>query len=278
MKKISFIVLTMVLFAISNSVFAQSSVVVLNGNLAVYPEDLGYFTEYPKNQIETINQNATYGYDGWRLPTVEELQLIQKNKDQISNLFGAHYAHNDTKSIFHLGFNVRLVTTSKSIAARDSEAAEKKRLEDEQKRLIEEERKTHIVINGVRWAAHNESGYYEVRARHCPKGYRLPTKKEMESLVKVSNYWTTEDGVTGRMFVSGDVRLFLPAAGYQESAPYRHTIEMGVIGRYLTNETWGSAVYTLQFDKNKAEVWQSSTASGTTSNVCLYSVRCVCSE
>jgi len=49
----------------------------------------------------------------------------------------------------------------------------------------------------------------------CPSGWRVPTKSELESLRSISNQWTTQNGVKGRIFGSGmdDKTLFLPAVG-----------------------------------------------------------------
>ena len=82
-------------------------VVVLHGYLKVYPEDLGQFDSYPQNIVEQINKNAEYGYDTWRLPTKEEMQLIQANKGKIGGLTSANYMTSNTR---YTKGTVRLVT------------------------------------------------------------------------------------------------------------------------------------------------------------------------
>jgi uncharacterized protein (TIGR02145 family) len=47
----------------------------------------------------------------------------------------------------------------------------------------------------------------------CPKGWRVPTYMEFETLINSNSIWTTINGVRGRLFGSGDSILFLPAAG-----------------------------------------------------------------
>ena len=53
--------------------------IVLEGFLKLYPEDLGEFSREPNQLIKQINQQKRYGYNSWRLPTQEELDLIRSN-------------------------------------------------------------------------------------------------------------------------------------------------------------------------------------------------------
>lgn len=85
----------------------SKGVVVLHGYLKVYPEDLGQFDSYPQRIVEQINKNAEYGYDTWRLPTREEMQLIQANKGKIGGLTSTNYMTNSTK---YTKGTIRLVT------------------------------------------------------------------------------------------------------------------------------------------------------------------------
>ena len=47
----------------------------------------------------------------------------------------------------------------------------------------------------------------------CPKGWRLPTKSEMESLIEYDGGYITQNGVNGRIFGHHPNFIFLPAAG-----------------------------------------------------------------
>jgi uncharacterized protein (TIGR02145 family) len=54
-----------------------------------------------------------------------------------------------------------------------------------------------------------------------PSGWRIPTADEIKSLLdtnKVTNEWTTENGINGRKFTdkASGHSLFLPAAGYRD--------------------------------------------------------------
>lgn len=62
-----------------NSKRERTDVVVLEGFLKLYPEDLGEFSRKPNQLIKQINQQKRYGYNSWRLPTQEELDLIRSN-------------------------------------------------------------------------------------------------------------------------------------------------------------------------------------------------------
>ena len=62
-----------------NSKRERKDVVVLEGFLKLYPEDLGEFSKEPSWLIKQINQQERYGYSSWRLPNQEELDLIRSN-------------------------------------------------------------------------------------------------------------------------------------------------------------------------------------------------------
>ena len=80
----------------------------------------------------------------------------------------------------------------------------------------------------------------------CPKGWRVPTHKEHQSLVKSGNEWTTLNGVNGCLFGSGDNTLFLSAS----------------VGRHYNN---GSLE-----DVNTYGCYWSSNASGTNGSVLFF--------
>ena len=84
------------------------------------------------------------------------------------------------------------------------------------------------VIGGLRWAGTNvgEVGcfigtpndfgnYYTFDEAQvaCPEGWRTPTTKEFAALIAVGHERTHVGGVSGRMFGSGDNRVFFPGGG-----------------------------------------------------------------
>lgn len=97
------------------NISGQKEVIVLYNYLKVYPKDLGEFDSYPQRVVEQINKNADYGYDTWRLPTKEEMQLIIANKGEIGGLTSTNYMTSNAKNTKG---TVRLVTDGapKSVA------------------------------------------------------------------------------------------------------------------------------------------------------------------
>ena len=85
-----------------------------------------------------------------------------------------------------------------------------------------------VVINGVRWATKNVGAFapedygnyytWEEAKTACPKGWRLPTKVEFESLINAGNVWTTQNGKNGCKFGEPNNFVFFPAAGYRLSS------------------------------------------------------------
>ena len=57
--------------------------VQLLGYLWVYPEDLGDFKQVPVGVIQTINEQAPYGRNNWRIPTPDELSVMEANAEKI---------------------------------------------------------------------------------------------------------------------------------------------------------------------------------------------------
>jgi len=45
----------------------------------------------------------------------------------------------------------------------------------------------------------------------CPKGWRMPTSKELEKLIEIGGEWTTINGIYGRKFENDNNLLFLSA-------------------------------------------------------------------
>lgn len=78
MKKSLFLLLVMLAFVPTLSA-QNNDVITLFGYLHVFPNDLGKFESEPKNIISNINENQTFGYCTWRIPTKEELSLLQSN-------------------------------------------------------------------------------------------------------------------------------------------------------------------------------------------------------
>ncbi|MDE6006300.1 MAG: CsgG/HfaB family protein [Muribaculaceae bacterium] len=76
----------------------------LYGFLTVYPFDLGIFNSNPASIIEMINRQANYGYNDWRLPDKDELDLMLNNKNTLGLKGTVKYAD----SMSHFSINEKL--------------------------------------------------------------------------------------------------------------------------------------------------------------------------
>ena len=140
-----------------------------------------------------------------------------------------------------------------------------------------------VVINDVRWATRNvdtpgtfaknpESAgglftWYEAQDA-CPRGWRLPTREESQSLDAVGGEWTAVNGVNGRTFGTVPNQLFLPAAGHRAASSGALT-GVGAWGFYWCSMPSGTdGAMTLAIDSADSGVSASNRAHG-------FSVRCV---
>uniref|UniRef100_UPI0040291020 hypothetical protein n=1 Tax=Candidatus Cryptobacteroides bacterium TaxID=3085639 RepID=UPI0040291020 len=89
--------------------------ITLYGYLHVFPKDVGEFKALPEQLLSAINNQGQYGYDSWRLPTIEELSIMRANSDLIPNLKNADYLCSDSSN----GGYARLVTTDSSVKQRE---------------------------------------------------------------------------------------------------------------------------------------------------------------
>lgn len=93
-----------------------------------------------------------------------------------------------------------------------------------------------------------------------PTGWRIPTLAEIQSLVdqtKVTNEWTTQNGVNGRRFtdrITG-ANIFLPAFGWRDDKGV--LIHSDLDGRYWssTRNTTAYVTYDIFFSKDNAAYW-----------------------
>jgi len=199
-----------------------TSVITLLGYLQVYPDDLGEFSSAPTSIIANINRQELYGYNDWRLPTQEELDLMRANSSKLGLKNNEYMVYNGRAG------NVRLVTTGKTVT--------------EKKEAHEATRTNGVQINGVIWATcnvgtvgtfvsnHGECGKYytfEEAQKVCPQGWRLPTASEFIELLKSSYTLTRMDGVYGLLVGTESRQIFFSACGYFENEKERFRTTKG---------------------------------------------------
>ncbi len=102
---------------LDNSVKGPKTVQVLYDYLYVFPEDLGAFTNCPNKIIEITNRNISYGYSDWRLPTAEEVEIMQANSTLLRLDDAYNYASSDI-DWSGKSYKVRLVRTKITIQQR----------------------------------------------------------------------------------------------------------------------------------------------------------------
>jgi len=142
----------------------------LLGYLWVYPEDLGNFKQPPMGVIASVNAQNLNGRNNWRIPTPDELAVLEANADKVG-LGDDIYLATD-----HCNGVLRLVSTNES----------------KKEQLVRTG--DGVLINGTLWATKNvgaSSPYDRGRTFNslsdainaCPKGWRLPTKQECNDLL-----------------------------------------------------------------------------------------------
>lgn len=92
-----------------DSQYIEKKIHLLYDYLYVYPEDLGTFSSNPELLINITNKNAAYGYTDWRLPTQEEMSLLEANTRLISLNRSTSYAYQNIWNYQKGNFTVRLV-------------------------------------------------------------------------------------------------------------------------------------------------------------------------
>ncbi len=94
------------------------------------------------------------------------------------------------------------------------------------------------------WSASRDSSLYPLAWEDindpCPKGWRMPTQEELQSLFSVGKKWQSRTGINGCWFFEGDNLLFLPAAGYRYERDGKVYLE-GVNGAYWSNTAIGAS-------------------------------------
>ena len=80
-------------------------------------------------------------------------------------------------------------------------------------------------------------------------GWYVPTRTELEALAGLTNAWTTQNGVNGRLFtISTGKTLFLPAAGFVDNKYSNGLSNVTTFGYYWSSTNYDETyAYSLQF-------------------------------
>ena len=168
---------------------------LLLGYLWVYPEDLGNFKQVPIGVINSINAQTPFGHNNWRIPTPDELVVMEANAERIG-LGDEIYLATD-----HRNGVLRLVC-----------------IDGEDLNL-----NNFCKIGNTLWAKSNfgtereaEKGRpltYQEALSKAPAGYRLPTEEEALELI-YSGEARFGDMIYGKS-------IYLPYTGNGEQYNYK---------------------------------------------------------
>ena len=127
------------------------------------------------------------------------------------------------------------------------------------------------------WNSGTESSPVKTESDPCPEGWRVPTKSELNSLIKCHSYWTANDAdqvgywLSGEKTYTEDVpQVFFPASGLRNYSRGEAT-GRGNVGYYWSSTPSSYVTNAEYFFINKNNV--STNTGGSRANG--YSVRCV---
>lgn len=204
-----------------------SSPICLLNYLWVYPEDLGTYVNGPSEIIWQINRQGMYGRNDWRVPSSDELKLMENYAEKCG------LGEDIYLSTSHRNGILRLVSTGLSIEEqREQQRAQMERQREQQLQYEREvayrtaqanaqkaaahqaeiNRQNTILssqkafsANGLLWASCNlgattpkDKGvaYQQIS---CPNSWRLPTESEFKQLLRQStqyeNYFKHSSGL-----------------------------------------------------------------------------------
>lgn len=135
--------------------------ILLLGYLWVYPEDLGNFSQIPVGVVNAINAQKQYGRNNWRIPTPDELVVLEANGEKVG-----------------LGDDIYLATDHRNGVLRLV--------------AVDDSYNDCVWIGNAYWSKNDlgsSSMYtpgrlvtYEEAVKFCPEGWRLPTLDDFNNL------------------------------------------------------------------------------------------------
>lgn len=231
MKRKFLKLLTMLLFMGGVMQAQTSEVPIIYGYLYVFPSVVGSFDSEPYNVIRQINAQSQFGVNSWRIPTKEEVSLMNANG----------YCDNSETYMTSDGSSygiVRLVTT-KSEIEKNAQQNAKKQQQDLVKTL--KAQTGHIDLglpSGTKWAAQPKARYYKYDEA---SSYNLPSQNQWEEL---KNYctWTWVDGQNGYIVKGRNGNAIFLRGTYGQMNVDIHLDNTSGNGTYWTSTYAGSSV------------------------------------
>ncbi len=241
---------------------SRNTVETLYGYLKIFPNELGTFESVPSTVIAQINKQVQHGYNNWRIPTTEELSLMEANNYlgdgeymTIGNGRGIVLLVTDGKDYATLQAEEQEREAAALKAEQERKAAEQRAAQEKQ--AAEERRAAQLKVaglvdlglpSGTLWKEKNELGsspYYTYRAAALQFGNRLPTKEQFEEL-KSKCRWTW-NGAGYKIIGPNGNFIELPASGFRDDED-NCVKSVGGAGNYWSSQPYGSeAAYFLEF-------------------------------
>ena len=219
--------------------------IVILGFLTVFPRDLGYYSSHPYDIISILNKQNTFGKNNWRLPTEDELRLMESYADEIGLGDDIYMASS------HANGQLRLVSSGGNIES--GEKFLKNNCAVKYNNLLwchrngiygnrfldgdleKSERDVVLVqFNVPLGETHTQN---DLNQTSIPHGWRLPTKQEFLNLLTNSELHVFLDmsrKTTGRLVLEGeiyDIKIPLEKADfrYEITGSVKYLVQGGVI-------------------------------------------------
>ncbi len=220
-----------------------SQPVVILGYLTVFPRDIGYYNFQPHDIISNINRQNLYGKNNWRLPSPQELKLMESYADQIG------LGNDIYMATTHANGQLRLVSTGSNLESAES--------------LIESGKA--VKVGNLLWSSCNygasRPGQEGIKVKandrnsiRIPLGWRLPTYDEFSLLLKQSSFLyicVNQSNYDDRTNVWP---VKLSAFTYTESNPFGVLINTSL--KYITSQGVISLKFHRGLYRNEIEYWK----------------------
>lgn len=189
-----------------------SGPVLLLGYLCVFPEDIGDYQSHPTEIIKAVNRQNLYGRNTWRIPTQDELMLMEANADQLG--MGDHIY----MATSHANGHLRLVSTEANIGMSDGYAV------------------GNLLWSTKNYGAKNKIDMgIEIDAHEysedmmCPNGWRLPTKQELQTLIyHMDVFCLSDDGGRTDWYITDKTSINNLDISSHDYNKYRNSIEFAL--------------------------------------------------